>query len=208
MSRLYLIPPDYVGMREALERAYQEWSADSDQHLRGLLFSGQLKAWKVDESGVVQEVASDFWSGTDALKVMKSEEFRNAGSPKSTGRPVFRMEDLERALPSELQKILKATRARKGRAGSPDLTAAIARAEANPKDCGGVISPRRSKLPKTPRKRAPALRSAILEIASRKWPDGKMPVRKKERNQQIFDEWPPHETKPSTKTIDRAFDQN
>jgi len=49
------------------------------------------------------------------------------------------------------------------------------------------------------------LSSQIFQIADRLWPDGKTPARVKDRNNSIIENWPSGQTKPSSKTIGRAF---
>jgi hypothetical protein len=51
----------------------------------------------------------------------------------------------------------------------------------------------------------PPLQERILKIAHSLWPDGKLPPRVLDRNNQILNAWSVNETRPGSKTIARAF---
>jgi hypothetical protein len=59
--------------------------------------------------------------------------------------------------------------------------------------------------PREESKPLPPLQERILEISHGLWPDGKLPPRIADRDNQILNKWPHKEHQPDRKTIQRAF---
>jgi hypothetical protein len=81
-----------------------------------------------------------------------------------------------------------------------------AKANLNATDGAGESEGNETTLP--PRKESkllPPLQERILELARGLWPDGRVPPRISDRDNQILKKWPDEQTKPDPKTIQRAF---
>jgi hypothetical protein len=81
-------------------------------------------------------------------------------------------------------------------------------ATANLNAVDGVRESERNETTLPPRKQSnplPPLQERILEIARGLWPDGKLPPRIADRDNQILKKWPGKERAPDRKTIRRAF---
>ncbi len=101
------IPPDYSSASEASNRASGTWGIrDGVGHLKGLLISGKLKAWEVDQTGVPSERPSEMRKDpkNDSLLYdpsdygpIRDERLRNI-------RILFRTSDLKQHVPGYLNE--------------------------------------------------------------------------------------------------------
>jgi hypothetical protein len=92
------LPLGYETLREARRRAHEKWGkVDYVGRLRDLLIRGKLPAWKINQSGDVEQVSCAFWETDEGRRLL---EIRLTDLPKRYQLPVFRLEDLREYIPT------------------------------------------------------------------------------------------------------------
>jgi hypothetical protein len=93
-------PPNHETFRKARSRAAEKWGVDAETKFLGLLVTGQLQAWEADESGSTKPLLKEYWQGAGRrLCLARINEINGM-----RGLPVFLKEDLQREMPSHLER--------------------------------------------------------------------------------------------------------
>lgn len=96
---IYPIPPGHVGLLSVLQRAYAVFGQDGASRLKSLLISGEIVVWRSDSRGDLNVLPRNYWRERLGDYVLQNDDFINPMRGNSVGRPVFLLEQVERAMP-------------------------------------------------------------------------------------------------------------